>query len=286
MHWLAARHEGVAKRYLGLFRALKYLPDGKWKNLVLNSLRSVEWPVEELPASRVEIEGKASFIIVPHPREFDFAAHLYRRMPYEEEVTKWVSSRAYDVVIEIGANVGLYTLLFSKIWPAARIFSFEPSRTAYRRLLWNLERNGCQNVFPFNCAVSSISGLAEFHEPVGHLTNGSLDHDFAAHFAAVHTTKAVTLGACELKKLIGRGERALIKIDVEGMEPAIVRALGPILAAERPEVIVEVLEHVAQELNQIESLKTYRRFHLTPTGPVERGEFIATPYRDYALIPR
>ena len=151
----------------------------------------------------------------------------------------------------------------------------------------NLERNGCRNVFPFNCAVSSISGLAEFHEPVGHLTNGSLDHGFAANFAdTVQTTKAVTLGARELKKLIGRGERALIKIDAEGMEPAIVRALEPILAAERPEIIIEVLEHVAQELNQIESLKTYRRFHLTPTGPVERGEFIATPHRDYALIPR
>jgi len=47
--------------------------------------------------------------IVPHLGEFDFAAHICRRMKYEREVVSWLSDRQYDFVIEIGANVGIYT---------------------------------------------------------------------------------------------------------------------------------------------------------------------------------
>jgi FkbM family methyltransferase len=287
MHRVAATHGRLASPYLRLFRLAKYLPDARWKNFVMNSLQSVRWPVAELPPARIKVDANIAFRIVPHLDDWDFAAHLYQDIGYESEIVSWITNRQYELVIEIGANFGIYTILFSKIWPGARIYSFEPSRTAYRRLLQNLECNDCKNVCAVNSAVSSESGLVDFYEPQGHLANGSLDRNFAARFANyVAATKVVAINGCELKKLFHGGQRALIKIDVEGMEPAVLRMLQPILASERPDIVIEVLETVAGELNALEFLCTYRFLHLTPDGPAERQEFIAGEHRDYALIPR
>lgn len=287
LHSLAATHGQLAVPYLLAFRLAKYLPDARWKNYVVNSLQSVEWPVVELPPARINVQGKVAFRIVPHLDDWDFAAHLYQDIGYEAEIVSWISNRQYEIVIEVGANFGIYSILFSKIWPAARVYSFEPSRTAYHRLLRNLACNDCRNVFAFNSAVSSESGLVDFYEPQGHLANGSLDRKFAANFANnVAATKVVAMSGCELKKLFSGGQRALIKIDVEGMEPTVLRALQPILATERPDVVIEVLEPTVDELNRLEFLRTYQLFHLTPGGPIERQEFIPSEHRDYALIPR
>ncbi len=286
VHRVAAADRRMAGPYLRLFRMAKYLPDGRWKNYVMNSLQSVDWPMVDLPPGRVQ-SGQKEFFLVPHFKEEDFAAHLYQRLEYESEVTGWLSGRQYDLVIELGANVGVHTILYSKLWPEARIYSFEPSRTAYRRLLENLNLNGCKNVTVFNCAISSESGLVDFYEPVDHLTNGSLKRSVAEYFAErVETNKAVALNGCELKQLFSPGKRALIKIDVEGMEPAVIRALAPILTTEGPDVIIEVLDMTAGELNGIEFLRAYRRFQIMPGGLVEQQEFIPTEHRDYVLIPR
>jgi FkbM family methyltransferase len=286
IHRAAAANRRLAGGYLRLYRLLKHLPDGRWKNYVMNSLQSVDWPIVDLPPARVE-SGQTAFSLVPHLKEGDFAAHLYRRLEYESEVTGWLSGRRYELVIELGANVGVHTVLYAKLWPEARIYSFEPSRKAYRRLVENLTLNDCKNVTPFNCAISSESGLVDFYEPLDHLTNGSLKRSVAEYFAeTVETIKAVALNACDLKQLFSRGGRALIKIDVEGMEPTVIRALAPILTTEGPDVVIEVLDMTAEELNGIDFLRAYRRFQITPGGLVERPQFVPTEHRDYALIPR
>jgi hypothetical protein len=112
VHKIAAIYPGLASRYLQLFRIAKYLPDGAWKNYLLNSLQSIEWPIVSLSPARVSLSPSVVVSMIPHSREFDFSAHLYRRMKYEPEVVSWLSGRVYDIVLEIRANVGIYSLLF------------------------------------------------------------------------------------------------------------------------------------------------------------------------------
>jgi FkbM family methyltransferase len=288
-HCVAARDVRLASWYLRLFRCLKLLPDGRWKQFVLNSLQSNRWPDVALPPSTVNLTTEIRAAITPHVGEFDFAAHVCRRLRYEDQVAAWLAGRSYATVVEIGANVGLHTVLFSKLFPDATVYSFEPSRVAYARLLGNLANNQCANVSAFNCAVASEAGFADFHEPAGHLTNGSFDRSFARRFAEeVRTTKVATMGGLEIQQLCGKSRRLLLKIDVEGAEPTVVRTLRPLIVESLPDMVIEVLPDVVEELNHMECFRAYRLFHLTADGPVEKHAF-TFDYdrgRDYALVAR
>src|SRR5205809_2079150 len=244
-HRVAARDVRLASCYLRLFRSLKLLPDGRWKQFVLNSLQSIRWPDLTLAPSKVDLTAEMQAAITPHVGEFDFAAHLCRRLDYEGQIASWLVGRRYDTIVEIGANVGFYSLLFSKMFPSVNVYSFEPSRVAYQRLLENLANNRCANVVPFNCAIASEAGFLDFHEPAGHLTNGSLDRSFARRFAEdVRTTKVATMGGLEIQQLCRESKRLLLKIDVEGAEPTVVRALRPLIVSSLPDVVIEVLPSV------------------------------------------
>jgi len=286
VHQIAARHRWVAKSYLTVFRLAKWAPDAMWKKRVINSLQSVSWPELELRAAKTHLTPAIAVMLAPHVCEFDFAAHVCRRMDYEPEIASWLESRTYDVVLDIGANIGIHTLLFARMWPSSRIYSFEPARTAYSRLTENLTINGCANVRAFNCAVGAESGIVSFYEPAGHLTNGSLDGSFARIFnSQVAESKVLSIRSSDLERLIPQGSRVLIKIDVEGAESLVIRSMLGLLQRFQPDLIVEVLPGTDDELNRIPELRGYRLFHLQSKGPVARERFVAGEGRDYALVP-
>src|SRR5438067_11796182 len=85
IHGAASRDARLASCYLGLFRALKLLPDGHWKEFVLNSLQSIRWPDLALRPSTVNLTSEIRAAITPHLGEFDFAAHLCRHLHYEPQ---------------------------------------------------------------------------------------------------------------------------------------------------------------------------------------------------------
>lgn len=287
LHRIAATRPWLANPYLHLYRGTKHLPDGRWKEFVLNSLSSTSWPELDLRPAWVELD-KTKLRLVPHMHEFDFTAHLYRQLPYENEIVRWLAARSYQVVLDIGANVGVYSLFFSKLWPQASIYSFEPSQTVYGRLLHNIQLNGCPNLHSFNCAVGSKMGLIDFYEPEGHLSNGSLDREFASIFAdQVVCNKVIILNGCELQSLVQNLHPVLLKVDVEGAEPEVIRSLEPLITSTWPDIVLEVLPRTASELNTIRFLREgYSLYHLTSQGPVSRESFLAGSERDYALVAR
>src|ERR1041384_6976516 len=154
----------LSARYIGCIGwAMKQLPDGEWKAYVINSLRAAPWPQGiELSPVTVSLGGLADVCLVPHLQEFGFTAIAYRVLPYEPEVFTWLLHRRYDVVLEIGANVGVFSLFLAAGQPEAAIYVFEPAREAYRRLLQNIQLNGRSNLQAFNCAVAPKSGFLDF----------------------------------------------------------------------------------------------------------------------------
>lgn len=65
-----------------------------------------------------------------------------------------------STVIDAGAQIGLYSILFSKICQEGVVYSFEPTDT-YDFLLENLQHNNCKNVFPNKKALSNKVGIFE-----------------------------------------------------------------------------------------------------------------------------
>jgi FkbM family methyltransferase len=63
--------------------------------------------------------------------------------------------RRGDIVIDIGAGIGEFSILASKIvGKYGKVISIEPSPDDFDTLLINLNINGCDNVIPLNLAIS------------------------------------------------------------------------------------------------------------------------------------
>lgn len=261
---------------------------------VRNVMFGQSWPAMEFGPRRIVLGRDVEVRLVPHAGEFDEQALYMRRLDYELSMFKWMEKQAglYDLIIEIGANVGIYTIFLDALrrkQPDQKqlIVSFEPAPEAYRRLRRNLEINGADTL-TFQVAVGAKSGRQAFHEPVGHLTNGSFVRAFAANFAdTIEVIMVEVLAARELEKWLAPATKALIKIDVEGFEPELLTALAPLLEKYHPDLLIEVMPSTVEPLEADAILTRYDRSLVTAEGlrPEQKFYFSQT-YFDWFLTWR
>lgn len=138
------------------------------------------------------------------------------------------------VVVDAGANVGLYSLISSVlVGEMGRVYSFEPSRLSFQRFIANLSLNRCRNVFPYNMALSDINGTLILGADPLHpdldshrfIRTGEIEH---APQVGDETVEAQTLDACF--KDSGLDSKVdFLKIDVEGAEFQMLRGAEGVL---------------------------------------------------------
>jgi FkbM family methyltransferase len=80
---------------------------------------------------------------------------------YSEMICRLIDNG--DTIFDIGANIGWYSLTFSKLFPGSQIFSFEPIPNSFNALKRNIEINQSTNIHPFNCGLSDRSGELDFY---------------------------------------------------------------------------------------------------------------------------
>ncbi len=93
------------------------------------------------------------------------SARSYASGIYEIEVTQLFRNLVGEgmTVVDLGANVGYYTLLASRlVGRSGQVFAFEPDPRNYAYLLRNLAASGCSNVLAVEKAVSSRTGSGLF----------------------------------------------------------------------------------------------------------------------------
>lgn len=129
-----------------------------------------------------------------------------------------------DVFVDIGANIGYDTLLASsRVGPTGKVVSIEASPRTFALLQRNLAANpGSSNVRAVNAAVSDRPGTLELYE-VNAANIGA-----ATTLASRGGTLVASVEALPLDQILTPDERSrlrLIKMDVEGAEPPILRHL-------------------------------------------------------------
>jgi FkbM family methyltransferase len=131
-----------------------------------------------------------------------------------------------DVVYDIGANVGFYSLLASVIiGDSGFVYSFEPSPDNVRELRKHLELNQIKNCSVIDAAVSSVDGQAIFDPS---------DDRCTGHLAVSGNVRVPTL---TLDGLVSRREIRpphLMKIDIEGAELACLQGASEVIREHRP----------------------------------------------------
>jgi FkbM family methyltransferase len=287
-HKTIARSTTLSKIYLrGLGKILKFLPDDRFKLRVLNNAYSVRWPDIALRPQAVTIQG-TPLKIIPHFGEFDFYALGMRELKYEENVFSYLKSanKKYDAIIEIGANVGIYTVFFASFYKNCDVYAFEPSPKAFSRLIENLKINrAAANVF--NAAVGEKTSFESFYEPSGHLTNGSLSRDFSSVFSSeVEEREVLVVDGALLEGVLSKHENILIKIDVEGAEAGVLKSLARTIENKKPDILVECLKIFESSLNRLNLQEKYSLFEVGPGGLKRRERFVASENRDYFLSPK
>lgn len=122
-----------------------------------------------------------------------------------------------QVVVDIGANIGFYTLLLAKLAATGRVYAFEPGRLSFSLLTINTLLNGYENVELVNQGVTSSTGTA-FYYSGGTVESGSTVALEQPVFD--HTRHRVAVPTVALDDFF-RDRHAkvdYIKIDIEGGE--------------------------------------------------------------------
>ena len=137
-----------------------------------------------------------------------------------------------DVCLDIGAHVGYYTLLASRlVGPEGHVYAFEPSPESYPRLRANVDLNGLRNVTTAQLAVGEEQGRAVLYVGASYNTGlTTLDPVLAAKSTTPLRETHVDVGP--VTSVVPREDFArvrVIKIDVEWHELEVLRSLAPIL---------------------------------------------------------
>jgi len=128
----------------------------------------------------------------------------------------WQNRTKYKKVLDIGANIGLHTLILSKC--GFHVESFEPDPIHFNQLKHNLDINQAKNV-KLNCgAVSSAKGQAEFVRVLGNTTSSHL----AGCKNPYGDLEKFMVELFDIHELIRSAD--FIKMDVEGHEDQILLA--------------------------------------------------------------
>jgi len=122
-----------------------------------------------------------------------------------------------DIVIDIGAHVGLVSMYLAKRWPSLRIYAFEPHPGNHANCSENLRRNHVTNVCLFPQGVTS-DGRPITLQLLRYNTGGATAVFDLPGADTVGPLLSVTLQDI-FERTLASGERCrLLKVDCEGME--------------------------------------------------------------------
>jgi len=149
-----------------------------------------------------------------------------------------------DVCVDVGAHVGYYTLLASRlVGQRGHVYAIEPASTTFAELRRNLELNGVSNVTALNVAAGAADGRGILYDgPPGNAGQASMQEpvnmsdDLPARSSEVEVLRVVSVVPPEHHLRV-----RLVKIDVEGFEFDVLRGLEPLLdAGARLAVLMEL----------------------------------------------
>jgi FkbM family methyltransferase len=131
-----------------------------------------------------------------------------------------------DVVVDVGANIGYYTLLFARrVGPGGHVYAFEPDPRNFELLRRNILQNGYTNVTCVPCAVSDCAGFGRLYRSA----DNRGDHRI---YDSHDGREAIDTRCISLDDYFVGVNRAVnfIKMDIQGAEAQALRGMCRLLA--------------------------------------------------------
>jgi FkbM family methyltransferase len=192
-------------------------------------------------------------------------------------------------VVDVGANLGYYTLLVAKaVAKTGRVWSFEPEPHNFMLMMKSIHASNFHNVEPVQMALSDEPGtkklfLAPASEPNAH----TLTQDRGRGSLEIPATSLD-----EFWQARGGGRLDLLKVHVFGDEPIVLRGSRKVLQASRPMVVTRFgSTRWSDELSLLDDLLSwYKVYEIVESPslirPIAKSALAVGTHRGIFLAPR
>jgi FkbM family methyltransferase len=143
---------------------------------------------------------------------------------YKHPNYKWITDSDINTVLDIGANIGEFTIEYAKILPHAKFYCFEPIKNCYQQLLVTTKKI---NINAFNVALGESNYETEInissHLPSSSLLDMAHLHKELFMHSQLHTKELIQVKRLDdIMDGISWVPNLLVKIDVQGFEDKVI----------------------------------------------------------------
>lgn len=158
------------------------------------------------------------------------ALYLWNQVGRENFETSLIQDKVKPgmTVIDIGANLGYYTLMFAdSVGKTGRVYAFEPDPDNFQLLQKNIRLNGFKNVVCINQAVANKIGSAQLFLCQEHKGSHSL-------YDPGEARNKIKVAVTTLDKFVGRKIKPnLVKLDTEGAEYLVFKGMDKMIKSSK-----------------------------------------------------
>ena len=167
---------------------------------------------------------------------------------YEPEIRKSILklTKPGMVAYDIGANIGIFSFLFSSIvGNDGIVYAFEPEKNNYICFQKSLELNKCKNIHFDKRAIGNTKGVGQFDRRGGAFS-GRLVGESATYNPTNNIQQIDIINIDQLVKNEGFRLPDIMKIDVEGNEAMVLEGMKNVLSEHNPIIICELHTHLGE----------------------------------------
>ena len=183
---------------------------------------------------------------------------IFYKNSYEEEQIKflknYIDKNNIEKFIDIGSNIGIYSLIIGKSFKKIKILSFEPVHNTFDNLNYNIHLNRLtRNIRAFNFGLSNRSGSQKMIalKKKNYIQSGG--YSFYIPKRKIHKNEIIE----HYKSKIGdsvikfKNKNIIIKIDVEGFEEEVLYGLKKLLSQNKILIQIEIFQKNFNKINKI-----------------------------------
>lgn len=174
-----------------------------------------------------------------------------------------------DTVLDIGANLGPFTIPFAKaVGDKGIVHAFEPQRIMYQMLCGNACLNGLTNIYAHNCGLSDTNEIAKISTKDGEAYSYFDRMPFSHCMISDNVGEEIELRTLDSFQL---SDVAFIKIDVELHELYCLNGTVETITRCRPTIIIELYRRTDEQKMLAESVNEFMKKVEYEAEPIMRA---------------